>query len=239
MQESGEAHMDWLQFTAAVIGHLAWPVVFLIMIFALRRHLGSLAERILELSFGGAKITFDKYLAKGAELIAEAPVAESAKANEPQQKLESKEPPLPPPPPEPAPNLSALWKRKVRRFLRGKRGESMVGLMMMLTSLEEVDRLLYSIGDALGIDAADPSSVVYSLRASEQISKGMFELYQNLRSAKRVIETTYSLPTEDEASEFVRQAGYLSTYLRLLEAQISLNKVADDKIESSPDSPKK
>jgi hypothetical protein len=46
--------MDWLQFISAIIGHVAWPIVILVLIVSVRRHLGSLAERILELSFGGA-----------------------------------------------------------------------------------------------------------------------------------------------------------------------------------------
>jgi hypothetical protein len=48
--------MSWLQFIDSMVGHLAWPVVVLIVIVAVRKQLGSLAERILELSFGGATV---------------------------------------------------------------------------------------------------------------------------------------------------------------------------------------
>lgn len=45
--------MEWLQFIDGMTGHLAWPIVALVVVFSLRKHLGSLAERLLELSFGG------------------------------------------------------------------------------------------------------------------------------------------------------------------------------------------
>jgi hypothetical protein len=61
--------MNWLDFIEKMVGHLAWPIVVLIVIIAVRKHLGSLAERILKLSFGGATVEFDKLLSKGAELI--------------------------------------------------------------------------------------------------------------------------------------------------------------------------
>ena len=32
--------MDWLQFIDGMIGHLAWPVVVLIVVFAIRKHPG-------------------------------------------------------------------------------------------------------------------------------------------------------------------------------------------------------
>jgi hypothetical protein len=65
--------MDWHEFIEKMVSHLSWPGVVLIVLFAVRKHLGSLAERILELSFGGATVKFDKLLAKGAELIEDAP----------------------------------------------------------------------------------------------------------------------------------------------------------------------
>jgi hypothetical protein len=63
--------MNWLQFISEMIGHLAWPVVVLIVVFEVRKHLGALADRILELSFGGASVKFGKLLSKGAEIIEE------------------------------------------------------------------------------------------------------------------------------------------------------------------------
>jgi hypothetical protein len=58
--------MDWKAFIASIIGSLAWPVVVVALLIILRKHLGSLAERIEEITFpGGAKATFLKALEQG------------------------------------------------------------------------------------------------------------------------------------------------------------------------------
>jgi hypothetical protein len=55
--------MDWLQFIAAVVGHLAWPAVLLVLLFFLRTQIVSLAFQLEELTLpGGAKAKFDKQL---------------------------------------------------------------------------------------------------------------------------------------------------------------------------------
>jgi hypothetical protein len=55
--------MDWLQFIAAVVGHLAWPAVLLVLLFFLRTQIASLAFQLEELTLpGGAKAKFDKQL---------------------------------------------------------------------------------------------------------------------------------------------------------------------------------
>src|SRR5882757_2661329 len=80
--------MDWLQFIAAIVGHLAWPLVIVALFVILRKHMGALADRLLEFSFGGAKITFDKILEKGAEIIDETLVLQLPKPDEPELPLE-------------------------------------------------------------------------------------------------------------------------------------------------------
>ena len=65
--------MDWRQFFAAVIGHLAWPAVAATLLVMCRRQISSLAERLSELSYGGAKVTFERSLTLGAALIEKAP----------------------------------------------------------------------------------------------------------------------------------------------------------------------
>src|SRR5260370_41157922 len=79
--------MDWLQFTAAIVGYLAWPTVIIVLFVILRKHMGALADRMLEFSFGGAKILFDKALEKGAEIIEHAPLPKLP-PKEPELKLE-------------------------------------------------------------------------------------------------------------------------------------------------------
>jgi hypothetical protein len=69
--------MNWLQFIDSMVGHLIWPTVVLIVAFAVRKHLGSLAQRILELSFGGATLKFGELISKGTEIIEESPTPPS------------------------------------------------------------------------------------------------------------------------------------------------------------------
>lgn len=60
--------MDWLQFLSSVIGSLAWPLVVLVLLVLLRRHLGPLAGRLEELSLpGGAKAKFKEQLESGRQ----------------------------------------------------------------------------------------------------------------------------------------------------------------------------
>jgi hypothetical protein len=61
--------VNWLEFIEKMFGHVVWPAVVLVVVFAVRKHLGSLAERILELSFGGATVKFGELLAKGTEIV--------------------------------------------------------------------------------------------------------------------------------------------------------------------------
>jgi hypothetical protein len=59
--------MDWLQFIASIIGSaLAWPSVIIALLFILRKQISSLAERIEELAFWGAKMKFARAAASEA-----------------------------------------------------------------------------------------------------------------------------------------------------------------------------
>ena len=66
--------MDWKAFVASVFSSLAWPVVAIILLIFLRKHLPGLAERLEEVTLpGGAKAKFDRALEKGrteSELVA-------------------------------------------------------------------------------------------------------------------------------------------------------------------------
>jgi hypothetical protein len=124
--------MDWLQFIAAVIGHLAWPLVILILLIMVRKHIGALAERLLEFSFGGAKITFDKILEKGAEIIEHTPLPELPKlADEPELKL--------PVPPE-VEYKKAGPRRTLNRAIRRRRKQASVSNQAALSKVVRTRR---------------------------------------------------------------------------------------------------
>jgi hypothetical protein len=214
--------MDWLEFIAAIIGHIAWPVVILILLLMLRRHIGELAERLLEFSFGGAKVTFDKILRTGAEIIQEAPVPQLPKpVEEPQLPLQ------PPALPDKTRQEIALKFQNRRRARKARLNSSNFG--KVISGLEEVDNLLFEIGDASGIDAADASSVMYHLISRKRIPESIGQLYQTLRDARNLLAHSPTLPDEREAMEYVRQTNYLRTILEML------RNASDPKTDKSED----
>jgi hypothetical protein len=206
--------MDWLQFTAAITGHLAWPLVILTLLIVVRKQVHSLAERLLEFSFGGAKISFDKILVDGAQLIEKAPLPEVAKPD--QQQLQLERPTLPEL--KEGPSQRAIGRLSPRR--RREEFLNKSAFVKILSGLEEVDRLLYEIGDRLGIDAASPISVMHTLGAREIVGKETADLYDALRDARNLIAHTNALPDIREAVEYVRQASYLTGMLELVKAEI-------------------
>jgi hypothetical protein len=60
--------MDWLQFISSLIGVLAWPLVTVALLVLLRRQLGPLVERLVELKLpGGAEAKFKEHLAASTD----------------------------------------------------------------------------------------------------------------------------------------------------------------------------
>ncbi|MGJ4944265.1 hypothetical protein ACQR1W_27110 [Bradyrhizobium sp. HKCCYLS1011] len=184
--------MDWLQFIAAVIGHLAWPVVFLIVIFVIRSHLGSLAERILELSFGGATLKFDKLLSKGAELIEEAP--------KPKADVSS---------------ADAL--RELPKLDRpdGDREISRLDIMLMTSDARrEVNELLGRLSEEMGIDKIrNPRILLRMLGKRGAISQEVIELYFTLESAQEAAFRE-GIDRKEDAVELLRQSVFLKLALQ-------------------------
>ena len=184
------------------MGYLAWPTVIIVLFIILRKHMGALADRMLEFNFGGAKILFDKALEKGAEIIEQAPFPQLPP---PELKLE-------PPHVESddkfhSPNVNRSLLRDLHQLGQSKSG------LQVLAALNQVDNLLFAIGDAMGVDAADASSVMYSLAAQKKVPKAYLKLYQSLREARDVIAHTHAVPDKTEAHEYMRQAAFLTSFL--------------------------
>jgi hypothetical protein len=204
--------MDWLQFTAAVIGHLAWPVVILILLILVRHQIGALAERLLEFSFGGAKVTFDKALEKGAEIIEERSIAPS-----------KDQPQLPPPVGEvsdPIPRGSAFTTDRVnlnRYVLR-------TSALQILSAFEEIDRVLVNLADDIEYRNRNPYRVLRYLGAEGKIPREMVDLYETLSEGRNAVAHSGALPSGMEVAEYMRQAGYLTLVLEALRAELKAEK---------------
>jgi hypothetical protein len=201
--------MDWLQFSAAIVGHVAWPAVIIVLFVILRKHMGTLADRLLEFSFGGAKITFDKILEKNAEIIEQA---------SPQPTVQSDEPELKKVRPGYTINLSRPKGSTRKRWHNSP-------LSLVISGLEAVDNLLFEIGDKIGVDAATPLSVMYTLVASKLVGQQISDFYENLRDARNLISHAQTVPDEREALEYVRQADFLLASLSVLKGKIESGEI--------------
>jgi hypothetical protein len=206
--------MDWLTFFAAVIGHLAWPTVIGVLLIVLRKHLGALAERIEEFSFGGAKFTWKKKLAEGALIIDHEPKPElAAPADQPVSKHE----PAERSPDETRQRIARDFTRR-RAIRREILDRSAFG--KVLSGLDQVDKTLFDIGDAMGLDTAESSSVMYSLVAHGNVPPSIGKLYDTLRDARNLIAHSVTLPDEKEASEYLRQTTFLRNALENLKQML-------------------
>jgi hypothetical protein len=208
--------MDWLQFTAAVIGHLTWPVVIVILLIVLRGHLVSLADRLDKFKFGSAEVSFKDGLVEGLKNIIDAPP-----------------PPLPKPEPElpfdqpkePKEHVKLGRHRTtdaayVPKNLQGKELWDTTAAGQIITAYEQVDSVLFEIGDAVGIDAARASSIMITLTHKGVVSQELGKLYETIRDGRNLVAHARALPSESEVLEYVRQAGYLRDSLQFLKHKI-------------------
>ena len=208
--------MDWLQFIAAMVGYIAWPLVLIVLVIILRKHVGSMADRLIELSFGGAKITLEKKLQEGASIIEHAPPPELTKSIE-QPVQEPKEP-------SPSMAFDALPKTTSRGRHRTQDNASLLSKALweattvgqIISGYEQVESILFKIGDAIGVDAAQASSVMFILVNKGIVDKEIADLYGTIKDARNLVAHAQALPNEREALEYVRQAAYLQSILQNL-----------------------
>src|SRR5258706_3525631 len=208
--------MDWLQFFAAIVGHIAWPVVAIAVLIVLRGRLSSWADRLIELTFPGGSVKFDKLLLKGAEIVESAPVPTLPRpADEPQL-------PLPAPPRESktrAPidlgtdiypgNLDRLW-------TTSPSGQ-------VLKAYAEIERLLDDLAQDLGWRGS-PSKIMRYLVSEGKLGPEILELYKTLQAARNEVAHIRTMPSSNEVAEYVRQASYLALVLEALRAELKKGK---------------
>jgi hypothetical protein len=210
--------MDWLTFIATMTGHIMWPLVIIVFLILLRKHIAGLAGRLDKLKFGSAEVSFKDGLIEGLKNIIDAPPA--------LLKLE-------PPKPEPELPLSKpkedvkLGRHRTTdsayapKNLQGKELWDTTAAGQIITAYEQVDAALFEIGDATGIDAANASSIMIVLTHKGLVSKELGKLYDTIRDGRNMVAHARAMPNESEVLEYVRQAGYLRDSLRFLKHKIS------------------
>lgn len=202
--------MSWLPFIENMTGHLAWPLVMIVLLIVLRKHVGALADRIEEFSFGGAKFTWKKKLAEGARIID----SESRPGFNPP--TEAPEPKQEPAERSPDDKRAEIARDFTRRRATQHETISRSAFGQVLSGLDEVDKTLFDIGDAMGIDAASAPSVMHSLVVHGNVPPSIGKLYDTLRDARNLIAHSATLPDEKEASEYLRQTNFLRGALQSL-----------------------
>jgi hypothetical protein len=210
--------MDWLQFIAAIVGHLAWPAVVIVLLILVRHQIRGLAERLLEFSIGGAKVTFDKALQKGSEIIEETPLVE----------LEA-QPQLPPPVGDaeqkvPIPRGRAFTTDSAETGLQGYALWLTTAAGRIISAYESLERLLDEVAKDLGFQTGRPSKIMHFLVAEGKFDRKMLDLYRALREGRNAIAGARALPNLVEVAEYERQASYLRSALEGLRAELRVGK---------------
>jgi hypothetical protein len=65
--------MDWLQFIAAIVGSVAWPMATVTILFLLRRELLSLIPNLRVLKFKDLSLEFERKLSKAEDVVPQIP----------------------------------------------------------------------------------------------------------------------------------------------------------------------
>jgi len=220
--------MSVLQFIDSMVGHLAWPLVVLLLIYLLRKELTALAGRVVEMSVAGAKFKFGQLIAKGTDIVDDAP-PESAEAAAEQATLLTER--LAELERENAAVLARLDKNlsnvTATNALRRAIGVPEIGdtaARNVFAAFDGVEHVLNQAGEALGVKAKG-ITLMRVLLTRDFIGHEDYELYLSLRSARNAMAHGQSnLPNDAEAMEFLRQASFLLARLTMAAVRIKESK---------------
>ncbi|QUS40516.1 hypothetical protein RPMA_18010 [Tardiphaga alba] len=189
--------MDGYQFTAALVGSLAWPAVVVVLLYLLRKQITGLAERLKELSLpGGMKATFEKELQVGREIVEQIPVAPA--------------PQLAPPAPEEDNKLHRL-------AIEAPDGAIVLAYIELEKTLRDV-----AIKLGMGSKVTNQRSVMEELVKRNLISRDASRLFDSLRRARNSAAHSVSdqQVTTQEALEYIRQVDLFVQLLNLAQTQL-------------------
>jgi len=182
--------MDWLQFISSVVGALAWPLVAIFLLSLVRKRLGPLMERLIELKLpGGTEAKFKEHLAASSEEAEEVALGTPARAEH-----------------RAAPD---------RAFLELAKNSPSAAI---LQSWKDVEALLQQIRERLpGMQSRHRfESVVRRLVDQKLIDGSAERLYQNLRQARNTAVHTNDAAniSQGEVLEYRDRVGALSNLLQ-------------------------
>jgi hypothetical protein len=212
--------MNWLQFISDMVGHLAWPVVVLVVVFAVRKHLGSLAERILELSLGGASIKFGELLSKNTELIDDSPTLRLSPPSVPTGPPTA---PDAPPSDETTPELPPSARPGIAPDLSDPTAADAIAVRRIYRAFDDIEGLLDAYGRRMGVKARN-GQLVRMIVKRGWFGQELAEMYATLRLARNSIaHGSANIPNVAEVEEYTRQASLIAALL-----EVGLNKLSND-----------
>jgi hypothetical protein len=178
--------MDWLQFISSIINSLAWPAAVVVFLLIIRKRLGGLVERLIELHLpGGAKAIFKEALAEGRVIIER---SGGVTASTPiQDKLYS---------PGSAPSRD--YRVRILDIF-----QDVIEQMILLARERGFEEKKGSIND-----------MIENFLRSNQIDRALVDLYERLRKARNAILHVGAMDLSDrEIGEFIEQAKVLEKKL--------------------------
>jgi hypothetical protein len=221
--------MDWLQFFDGMVGHLAWPLVFIVLLIVLRKHVGSLAERLLEFSFAGATAKFSAGISVGKNIVKHLPPLPSLTDDvDISRELEQGKTTTEPPKTVSLGRYRTLDSKWVQPNLQGKQLWDTTAAGQIISGFEAVDEKVREIGKTMGFEPSngiDELMIMAALSWKDAISKEMLELYRTLHNGVTLVSQARALPSSDETLEYVRQAAYLLASLTNLKHRIDRGQI--------------
>jgi hypothetical protein len=182
--------MDWKQFSASIVSSLAWPGLLAFFLWLIRKRIGALLSRMIELHLpGGAKAIFVQELDRGRDALEKIGVPTAARARTRDSlplKLQATQEETK----ESAPRVIAL-------------------------AYTDVEVLLIEAREKLHLSARMPyTAVIKNLVQQGYVENGALELFESLRRGRNaVVHAPSREVTVGEAVEYQQQAAALSLIL--------------------------
>jgi hypothetical protein len=187
--------MDWLQFISSIISSLAWPGLVGLFLLMIRKQLGGLLARLIELHLpGGAKAVFAQELDKARDVIEkiETPKLTEKVLAPVEPKIESEQ--------QPQDLINSAY----------------INLASSLSEARE------KLGLSAGLNL---SAVVKVLMERGMLVPGTLDLFESLRRGRNAVVHAPSREiTKAEAAEYLGQADFLSALVERALAKLTPQK---------------
>jgi hypothetical protein len=182
--------MDWLQFIASLVSSLAWPALLAFFLWLIRKRIGALLSRMIELHLpGGAKAIFAQELDRGRDALEKIdfPVARRARTRD---------------------SLPLEFRNTQEEATESPQ-------WVIARAFTNIEALLIEAREKLHLSSRMPfTAVIKSLVQEGYVENGALELFESLRRGRNaVVHAPSREVTVGEAVEYQIQTAALSLIL--------------------------